>query len=460
MKSWQDKKVVVVGAARQGLAATRFLADRGAKVTLTDIQPERSFSEISNQLEKRNVKCVFGGHPLELLRDAEALCLSGGVPLTIPIVKEARKSGILITNDSEMFMESVQANVIGITGSAGKTTTTLLAGAMLKTAMEPELHVWVGGNIGFPMIDHINEIKPEDWVILELSSFQLDHMTISPHIAVILNITPNHLDRHKSMKAYTQAKARIIRFQNSEDIAILNRDDQGSFNLNNQVPGELVTFGMTEPDFKHRAIFFKDDFICWSDGKSRHKLFAQGQLKLPGKHNLYNAMAACAIGATLDIKPENMRQGISSIDSIPNRLELIKEKNGIRWINDSIATAPERVIAAIQAIDAPLVLLLGGRDKDLPWQNLASLLDKVQPRVILFGEAAGLIQKALNEYQGSKPSYALSRTDTLEEAVFIAAKVAQEGDTVLLSPGGTSFDAYRDFEERGDHFRELVERII
>ncbi len=459
MNNWQGKHAIVVGAARQGLAATRFFARQGARVTLTDKQPESELNNVPPMFRGLPVKFVFGGHPLGMLDGADVLCLSGGVPLTLPLVAEAQKRGIPITNDSQIFMESVKAKVIGITGSAGKTTTTMLTGAVAKAAMESCVKVWVGGNIGLPMIDHLEEIEPEDWVVLELSSFQLDQMTISPQIAVILNITPNHLDRHKSMQAYTEAKARILDFQDFNSIAILNSEDSGSIGLKERVNGRLITFGFSKSDSSEPAVFIQNDFICFTDGNLIEKLVPVGSLKLPGRHNLANAMAACAVGSALGFDPRAMQEGIESVTGVPHRLELIREKDGIRWYNDSIATAPERVMAAIQAINSPLVLLLGGRDKDLPWDDLAKMLLSVKPKVILFGEAAELIQTALQTHEDGKPPYPVWKVTSLYEAVRQAAEAAEPGESVLLSPGGTSFDAYKDFEVRGEHFRQLVEEL-
>jgi len=284
-------------------------------------------------------------------------------------------------------------------------------------------------------------------------------MTISPQIAVILNITPNHLDRHKTMQAYTEAKSRILNFQDENGIAILNREDAGADGLKNLVKGRLITFGFTKTDSSEPAVFIQNDFICFTDGSLVEKLVPVKSLKLPGRHNLVNAMAACAVGSALSFDPKAMREGIESVTGIPHRLELVREKDGIRWYNDSIATAPERVMAAMQAIGGPLVLLLGGRDKDLPWDDLAKVLNAAKPKVILFGEAAELIQNALLTHEQGKPTYPIWRVDSLGEAVRQANESAISGESVLLSPGGTSFDAYKDFEVRGEHFRHLVEEL-
>ena len=458
-RNWQGKKVIVIGAARQGLAASRYLAGKSAHVILTDQRPLSEFGDLTKFLGALPIELQLGSHPIEILDGADVVCVSGGVPLTIPLIVEAQRRGIPLTNDSQLFMEETSAKIIGITGSAGKTTTTILTGAIAKAAAEPKVKVWVGGNIGYPMIEHLAEIQPEDWVVHEFSSFQLEQMTISPHIAVITNITPNHLDRHKTMDAYTAAKTRILDFQSGQDFAVLNREDPGSFNLRDKVKGSLLTFGFSKPKNNERGIFIENDHLMACDGQIEKKLFSVGALRLPGRHNLANAMAACTACLAASFPLNAMEKGISSVEGIPHRLELVREIHGVSWINDSIATTPERVMAAIHAVEGPLVLLLGGRDKDLPWQDLTALLHDMRPKVVLFGEAARLIDAAIKKTEGSATSYPVYVTENLDEAVRKATEVSKSGDKVLLTPGGTSYDAYRDFEERGEHFRNLIKEL-
>ena len=458
-RNWQGQKVIVIGAARQGLAASRYLAKKSAHVILTDSRPHSGFSDLAAHLSGLEIELHLGGHPMEILDGADMVCISGGVPLTIPLIKEALAQGIPLTNDSQLFMEEVNAKVIGITGSAGKTTTTILTGAIAKAALEPKLKVWVGGNIGFPLIEHLEEIHPDDWVVQEFSSFQLEQMTISPHIAVITNITPNHLDRHKTMEAYTAAKTHILDFQSAQDFAVLNRDDPGSSKLYEKTSGSVLTFGFNKAEGKKPSIFIeKDNFILF-DGQNEKVLFPINKLQLPGRHNIANGLAACTACLAAGFSIQAMSKGISSVEGIPHRLEFIREFNGIKWINDSIATAPERVMAAMLALEGPLVMLLGGRDKDLPWEGLAAMLHERHSKVVLFGEAGSLVSTALKKFEGSSLSYPVYQVKTLEEAVIKAAEIAETGDKILLSPGGTSYDAYRDFEERGEHFRNLVKAI-
>jgi UDP-N-acetylmuramoylalanine--D-glutamate ligase len=458
-RNWQGKKVIVIGAARQGLAASRYLAKKSAQVLLTDSQSLSDLNDLKAQLSGIAIELHLGGHPIEILDGVDVVCISGGVPLTIPFIKEAQARSIPLTNDSQLFMEEVNAKVIGITGSAGKTTTTVLTGAIAKAAFEPKLKVWVGGNIGFPLIEHLDEIQPDDWVVHEFSSFQLEQMTISPHIAVITNITPNHLDRHKTMEAYMAAKTRILDFQSTQDFAVLNREDPGSYNLVEKTSASSLTFGFNKPDGKHPGVYIEEDKFMLFDGRNESVLFPINTLRLPGRHNLANAMAACAACTAGGFAIQAMSKGIGSVEGIPHRLEMVGEFKGIQWINDSIATAPERVMAAMRALVGPLVILLGGRDKDLPWEDLAEMLHERHSKVVLFGEAGSLIKRALKKFEGNTPSYPIFQVNTLKEAVVKADKIAEKGDKVLLSPGGTSYDAYRDFEERGEHFRNLVKAL-
>ncbi|MDO9545737.1 MAG: UDP-N-acetylmuramoyl-L-alanine--D-glutamate ligase [Pelolinea sp.] len=459
MVDWQGKTILVIGAARQGVAATRFLAAHGSQVILTDNRPKEHFADLIYELKNQPVKFAFGEHPLDLLEKVDYVCVSGGVPLESPLVLQARKMNIPLTNDAQLFLDLVPAKVIGITGSAGKTTTTTLVGEIAKLGAAQSNKVWVGGNIGNPLIEEVKKISSEDWVVMELSSFQLELMHISPTIAAVLNITPNHLDRHKTMRAYTSAKAKILNYQEPTDWAILNREEPGSYNLRSLVIGNVSTFGFNRPESGIMGTFLENDTIMYFDGNNSTPLIPINSIQLLGNHNLMNSLAACAVAFTAGFSSKAMQAGISSIKGIPHRLEFIRDYNGIRWYNDSIATAPERVIAAINTIPGPLVLLLGGRDKELPWKDLAALLLQRKPKVILFGEAGPMIKNELLAHENGQPIYPITLVDDLKNAVSEALSIAERNDSVLLSPGGTSYDAFLDFEERGNLFRELVEAI-
>ena len=457
MKDWNGRRVLVLGAARQGLALARWLAIHGARLTLSDMRSAEDLRVARESLAEYQIDWALGGHPLELLDSIDVLCLSGGVPLTLPIVAEAVKRGIPLSNDSQIFMEVVPCKTIGITGSAGKTTTTTLVGQMAKNAYGDK--AYIGGNIGDPLINYVDNMKADDVAILELSSFQLDQMMISPNIAAILNITPNHLDRHGTMEIYTAAKARILEFQSTNDIAILGRDDKGAWKLRNTVHGKLYAFSLNELEEGLNGTYLQDGLLKLRDGDASLSLILREKISLRGDHNVLNVLAAFAIGHAAGFTLDAMLEAVEDFQGVPHRLELVRELRHVRWYNDSIATAPERSMAALRAFDEPIVLLLGGRDKDLPWEDLVQLIGERVDHVVLFGEAAETIEKTVNSLGLRDKCFTMTRVHGLHEAVIKAAEIAEPGDIVLLAPGGTSFDEFKDFAERGERFRTWVREL-
>jgi len=319
--------------------------------------------------------------------------------------------------------------------------------------------VWVGGNIGLPLITFVDQMQPEDLVVLELSSFQLDQMTISPDIAAVLNITPNHLDRHGTMQAYIEAKSQILLHQSANNVAVLNRDDPGAWSLAGSVVGSLVTFGFNRPEGEYRGTSFDQGWVWLSTGINEEQLMPREMIMLKGDHNVSNVLAACAIAHAAGITAEAMVNGVAGFSGVPHRLELVRILHGVAWYNDSIATAPERTMAALRSFQEPVVLLLGGRDKNLPWDELVSMTNQGIRHIALFGEAAQMIRSKLQAANGSSATYSVSISSTLQEAINAAQAAARPGDIVLLSPGCTSFDAFKDFEERGEKFRQWVNRL-
>ncbi|MFV1949780.1 MAG: UDP-N-acetylmuramoyl-L-alanine--D-glutamate ligase [Anaerolineales bacterium] len=458
MNDWKGKHLVILGAARQGLALARYLSKRGTEITITDQKEEQVLSTVQERFQG-NVNWVLGSHPLELLDTADGLSLSGGIPLSIPLVRTALQRGIPLTNDSQIFMELVPCLVIGITGSAGKTTTTLLVGKMVEDAYGKE-QSWVGGNIGNPLIAVLDQIKSDHIAVMELSSFQLELMTKSPAIACVTNVTPNHLDRHGTMEEYIRVKTHILDFQTGTDVAVLNREDLGSWNLRSRVQGRLESFGVDRPGPEQAGSYLEGENICYWDGKSSRILLPIRSIKLRGEHNLMNVLAACAIAKVAGISEDSIKKGVEALEGIEHRLEFVRSWHGADWINDSIATAPERSIAAIHSFEEPLVLLAGGRDKDLPWGEFADLVQERVKSVILFGEAADLVEDALLLAQKEgKLGVPYIKCAGLEDAVQQAAEIIQSGEVVLLSPGGTSFDEFEDFAERGEYFRQCVQKL-
>ncbi len=453
---WTSKRVTILGAARQGQAAARWLVRHGAQVTLNDNRPAEDMSEAQSGLVDTRVNWVLGGHPIEILDATDIVCLSGGVPLTNPIVIEAIRRGIPLTNDTQIFMENVPCITVGVTGSAGKTTTTTLVGQMAKSVFGEK--AYVGGNIGDPLLNYVDEMKPEDLAIQEISSFQLEQMTISPNVAAVLNITPNHLDRHSTMEAYSAAKQRIVNFQKSSDTAILCREDLGSWSLHDKVQGRLISFGTGNIHWDQDGTFVKDGVLILHKRGADIPLLHREQIQLRGDHNVLNVLAAFAIGYATGLPLESMVMAANDFRGVAHRLEFVREWKGTKWYNDSIATAPERTMAAVRSFSEPIILLLGGRDKNLPWEELANLVHERVERVIVFGEAAEKISAAL--HQANDPiQNTVERCTNLEEAVQVAARLSKPGEVILLSPGGTSFDQFRDFEERGEAFRKWVSEL-
>lgn len=462
----KKKKILVLGFGRQGRALARWLPDQGASVVVNDALPAEKIN--IRTLDYPGVRFVFGGHPPEVLQGVNLICVSGGVPLDLPLLQLAREKNIPLTNDAQLFMERSPAPVIGITGSAGKTTTTALVGQIIQNA---GYKTWVGGNIGDVLLDDLPQIKPDDVVVMELSSFQLDLMTVSPQVAAVLNITPNHIDRHGSMEAYVNAKANIVRYQTPANITVLCEDDRASKSLEMIVPGELVTFSMRT--MVANGAFLAGNRLVLSGAASYdsapHVLCQRDDVPLRGDHNVMNVLAACAIAGSLGlaadrpgIEPEVMTETILQFKPVPHRLEVVRVVNNVTYINDSIATAPERLVAALRSFKEPLVLLLGGADKDLPWDEAVHLALQKTRHIVVFGkdgekQVATKVMRYLR-LRGATDKY-VTRVETLDHAVKRAAQVAQPGDVVLLSPGGTSYDAYPDFAARGEHFRKLVQAL-
>ncbi|MCH8341730.1 MAG: UDP-N-acetylmuramoyl-L-alanine--D-glutamate ligase [Chloroflexi bacterium] len=452
MENWEGVRVVVLGLARQGKALARYLTEHGAEVIASDLKREDELP--LDELSDLEIQFELGDHPQRLLEQADLLCLSGGIPADLPLAQQARLQGIRVANDSQLFLENSLAPVIGITGSAGKTTTTELLGRMGRAAVEgSKRSVWVGGNIGRPLIADLDQIKQDDLVVMELSSFQLELMTASPKTAAVLNLTPNHLDRHHTLEAYTAAKANILNFQLEGDTAVLSREDPAAWGLRNYVQGRLLSFGVRP--FDGEGTYVERGQVRLILGGEEVRLFPVEAISLRGPHNLQNVLAASALAGAAGIEPEAMLAGVEGFTGVEHRLEFVRTVGGADWYNDSIATAPERTVAAIRSFGEPVVLLAGGRDKDLDWGELITLISLRVDHLVLFGESGPMIEGLLHSSSGGRP-YTQTMADGLEQAVRAAAEVADEGDVVLLAPGGTSYDEFIDFAARGARFKELV----
>jgi len=478
VEALQGLKAVIIGVAREGVALARFLCHYGADVILSDLKPAEMLAEQLQKIRGLPLHLVLGGNPLELLEGIDVLFVSPGVPPSAPIIQEARRRGIPISSEPRLFTQLCPVPIVGITGSSGKTTTTSLVGEMFRAAGKD---VWVGGNIGKPLLERVLDEPYPSVAVMELSSFQLELFSPdyqgadvrtcrsersrvvslegwSPHIAAITNITPNHLDRHLTMENYVRAKRNILAFQKEDAWAILNTDDPRTWALSAEVKGGLLGFGLQNA--RDQGAFLRGGALKVRYGGREQVLCQRREIKLRGQHNVANILAAtcCALAAGLDI--ESIREVATSFSGVPHRLEPVRRWRGVLFINDSIATSPERAMAALRSFSEPLVLLAGGRDKHLPWDEWAELVWERVRVVVAFGEAVPIIEKALaqvaEQRKGISQGPQFYQVETLEEAVRLAAREAKPGEVVLLSPGGTSFDAFENFEERGRAFRALV----
>ncbi len=456
--NWKNQRVLIIGAARQGLALARYLSKQDAQVVLTDLRSAEDLSVEIDAFANTTVEWVLGDHPLSLLDGINLVCPSGGVPLTIPLLVEADKRGIKFSNDAQIFLEAAPCKVIGITGSAGKTTTATLVHLMANAAVENGIYgkAYIGGNIGNPLIADLDQINKKDIVVIELSSFQLEQLSTSPKVAAVLNITPNHLDRHITMEAYTSAKLNLLKYQDNDDFAILGREDQIAWHSRLIAKGKLLSFGHDHLAEGQFGTFIKQDHIWIKQVEGESQIMQVDKVTLLGDHNLLNVLAACAIAAAVGLPIEAMRAGITSFNGIPHRLEFVRHWGGADWYNDSIATAPERSMAGIRSFDRSIILLAGGQDKDLPWDDFANLVAKKVDHIILFGEAVDIISSALNNAPGE---YTVNNCTTLAAAVDTASQLVSPDDVVLLSPGGTSYDEFFDFAERGEKYIEMVNAL-
>ena len=460
MRDWQGKRVVIIGLARQGKALAQFLSQKGVEVVVSDQQSAEQLGPAIKELAAYELTYQLGSHPSSLLEGTDVLFLSGGVPGDLPLAVEARKRGIELANDTQLFLEACRAPVIGITGSAGKTTTTSLVGRMAEIAFAgSERRAWVGGNIGRPLLNDLDEIKSDDLVIIELSSFQLELMTMSPHIAAVLNLTPDHLDRHGSMEVYAAAKKRILANQLKDDIAVVRHDDPLTWEMRSLVQGRMIAFGWEQPVDEKESAYVRDGVLRLMYGDVEREICSVDKVALRGRHNLMNLLAASALASAAGLPIEAMSEAASDFQGVPHRLEFVRRVQGADWYNDSIATTPDRALAAVRAFVEPKVLLAGGQDKDLLWETFAREVVRRVDHLILFGEVAQKIEHYIKDAAKDDTKPTLVICEGLADAVQAAAEVAEEGDVVVLSPGGTSFDEFSNYEVRGEKFRALVEEL-
>lgn len=450
----REKRVAIVGFGVSHRELAEVLHRQGMDITVCD-QSEKYEAENKRLLDEMGVKYLLGKNYPEYFDDFDIIFRTPGMYYYHPVLTRARERGIVVTSETEMFFETCPCPIYAVTGSDGKTTTTTLIYEMLKASGKT---VHLGGNIGKPLYARIEQIKPEDAAVVELSSFQLLSMRTSPQVAVITNITPNHLNVHKDMQEYIDAKCHILWHQDAFSRAVLSRDNQTTYDLRQFVRGACSYFSRQQK-VENGAYLREDGYLIRSRNGAEEVLLHKDEIKIPGVHNVENYLTAiAAVGE--DVSREVILDVAKNFGGVEHRIEYVRTVDGVRYYNDSIATSPTRVIAGLRSFDQKLIVIAGGYDKNIPYEPLGKDINERVKTLILLGKTGPKIEKAVTEYPGYHPQELnIIRVSTLEEAVLAARAAAKPGDVVTLSPASASFDLYRNFEERGAHFKRLVQEL-
>lgn len=448
--SLDGRRVLVMGLGLfgGGAGAVRFLCRERARVTVTDLRPADALRESLRTLESLPVAYRLGGHEASDFRAADLVVANPAVPRSSPFLKAAEQRGIPVTTEICLFAERCRAQVVGITGTSGKTTTASLAAEMMRRKSPRTL---VGGNIGGSLLERLEEITADMHVVLELSSFQLERLTElnwSPETAVITNFAPNHLDMHGSLEAYRRAKRQIIAHQDESDVEVLNGDDPEVRQWRGR--GRRVVFGTQRTS--DCDVYLEDGEIRHRIGQSEEAVCTAGSVALPGRHNLANALAACGAALCNGVTETDIADVLRGFRGVPHRMERVAVIEGVTYYNDSIATSPDRTLVALSALPPGVVLIAGGYDKGLSYRVLGQYIGRRVSHLILTGDTADAIAASVPSGSPTR----ISRVDSLDDAVFAASRMAGTGGTVLFSPASASYDCFRNYVERGDRFKTLV----
>jgi UDP-N-acetylmuramoylalanine--D-glutamate ligase len=443
-----NKRVLVVGLGKSGVASALFLQARGAKVTVSDAKTQDQLGEEIPVLLDHGIAVETGGHGERTFRGQDLIVVSPGVPVDSPSLVQARALGEPVIGEIELASQFLPKNIVAITGSNGKTTTTTLAGEIIAAG---GFSTAVGGNIGTPAISLVEAAQPETVVVLEVSSFQLETIqTFRPRVAAVLNITPDHLDRHRTFEAYTDAKARIFENQLPEDFSVLNADDPTCVELASRTHAQVFWFS-TKREVKQGA-YVHEGKILFRDGKGQREIMLTSEIPLKGGHNVENVLAAVCIGAILGCEPERIGKAVRDFKAVEHRLEYVATVRGVEYYNDSKATNVDATIKALESFPANVHLILGGKDKDSDYTLLNDLLRQRVKRVYTIGSAAEKIESQIKDVE-------VDHSGTLETALRHASATAVAGDIVLLAPACASFDQFRNYEHRGTTFKEVVRTL-
>jgi len=442
------KRVLVVGLARTGMATALFSAGYGAAVTATDEKPETQLAEAAAKLRAAGVTVELGGHRPEIFAEPDLIVVSPGVPAKLPQLEEARARGIPVWSEIELAWRLLRGKLIAITGSNGKTTTTSLVAHILKTANIPTL---VGGNIGLPLLALVESSMDTTVTVAEISSFQLETIeAFRPEIGMLLNLTPDHLDRHASFEEYAHAKMRMFENQLERDASVLNADDP---EITRRMPSRGHIYWFSRQKRVAEGAFLRDDQIFFRSEGAEVALARRDDIQLRGEHNVENVLAGCAAAYLAGADPAAIANGVKTFQGVEHRLEFVAEVGGVNFYNDSKATNVDATVKAIEAFPGPLIVILGGKDKGSPYAPLREPLRQRARLALVIGAAAEKIAAELGD------AVAVEHAGTMDRAVRIALDRAKPGDTVLLAPACSSFDQFENFEHRGRVFKELVGKL-
>jgi UDP-N-acetylmuramoylalanine--D-glutamate ligase len=439
------KRALVVGLGKSGVASALFMKAHGARVTVSDT---KSGDELRNEIPvllDHGITVETGGHGERTFRGQDLIVVSPGVPVDAPPLVQARSLGETVIGEVELAAQFLPGPMVAITGSNGKTTTTTLTGEIIAASGFPVL---VGGNIGTPAISLAERAKPETVIVLEISSFQLETIqTFRPKIAVVLNVTPDHLDRHRTFEIYTDAKARIFENQQGSDFAILNADDPTCVAMGGRTRAQVIWFSRHKE--VERGAWVRDGNIVFRDGSGQREILQVSDIPLKGAHNLENVLAAVCGAALMGCAPEKIRQAVHGFKAVEHRLEFVSTVNGVDYYNDSKATNVDATIKALESFPANIHLILGGKDKGSDYTVLNDLIHQRVKRIYTIGAAAAKIE---SQVKGAEVVHA----ETLENAIRKASAAAKPGDVVLLAPACASFDQFKSYEHRGKVFKGIV----
>ena len=444
----RNQRVLVVGLGKSGVASALFLAERGAKVAVSDAKSQEQLREEIPLLLDHGISVETGQHGERTFRDQDLIVVSPGVPFDVPQLVHARELGVPVIGEVELAAQFLKGHIVAITGSNGKTTTTTLAGEIIAAGGRRAL---VGGNIGTPAITFVDRARGDTWVVLEISSFQLETIeTFHPHIAVVLNVTPDHLDRHYTFENYAAAKARIFENQAAGDLAVLNADNEPCVAMAMKAKAQVRWFSRLKE--VESGAFVSGDKIVWTDDSGVREVMPIREIGLKGAHNVENVLAAVCVGMLAGVEPEQIRRAVAEFKAVEHRLEYVATVGGVEYYNDSKATNVDATIKALESFAGGIHLILGGKDKGSDYSVLNDLLRERVKRVYTIGAAAAKIE---SQARGAE----IVSAGTLDAAVRRASEAAAPGEIVLLAPACASFDQFDSYEHRGRVFKDLVRQL-